>query len=337
MFPAKLGLQKDYTYHPVVTEYFRVGSDGNCSTINCNGVLPVGSTAKFKYVLINPANKTVVAESGPTTSLFTLVMKDPDSINYVLAGRSVAMIVLTSILCAFLALLLCCWKEKQTIQVPGSLRMYATPSPYVNRAYEDEPQGTIASLVSLDYIPEILPYEASGRVTSSTIVLGQPLCYFNTLTQLKCSQSTCQVWAAIASGPGVNNFDIDKLEPVQIVSASPYPMAFSSQTNRMYFVTKLGRPKDFPCGQLPGIKVKYILIDPVSRGVVSESKWSYPISLTSMKSWSSIDEFIGKRSGGMVVITVISSCLLAVLLLLLGAVLLLDCLGSFRRGHDITT
>lgn len=53
---------------------------------------------------------------------------------------------------------------------------------------------------------------------------------------------------------GINNFDIDKLVAVQIVSASPYPIAFSSQTNRMYFVTKLGRPKDFPCGQLPGIK-----------------------------------------------------------------------------------
>ncbi|XP_035636015.1 uroplakin-3b-like [Oncorhynchus keta] len=223
--------------------------------------------------------------------------------------------------------------------------------------------GVRPQIVSLDHIPEILPYEASGRVTSTTIVLGQPLCYFNTLTQLKCSQSTCQVWAAIASGPGINNFDIDKLVAVQIVSASPYPIAFSSQTNRMYFVTKLGRPKDFPCGQLPGIKyfrvgaegnctntncngilppgstvrVKYILIDPVSRGVVSESKWSYPIFLTSTRSWSSIDEWTGKRSGGMVVITVISSCLLAVLLLLLGAVLLLDGLGSFRGGHDITT
>ncbi|CAB1352417.1 unnamed protein product [Coregonus sp. 'balchen'] len=47
------------------------------------------------------------------------------------------------------------------------------------------------------------------------------------------------------------------------------------------------------------------------------------IASGSERSWSSIDEWIGKRSGGMVVITVISSCLLAVLLLLLGAVLLL--------------
>lgn len=64
--------------------------------------------------------------------------------------------------------------------------------------------------MSLDHIPEILPYEASGRVTSTTIVLGQPLCYFNTLTQLKCSQSTCQVWAAIASGPGWSQLDVAK-------------------------------------------------------------------------------------------------------------------------------
>ncbi|XP_010865778.1 uroplakin-3b [Esox lucius] len=224
--------------------------------------------------------------------------------------------------------------------------------------------GIRPQIVTVDHIPEILPHKASGRVTSTTMVLGQPLCYFNTLTQLKCSQSTCQVWAVIASGPGVTNFDADKLDTaLQILNASPYPTAFSSQTNKMYYVTKLGRPNDFPCGQLPGIRyfkvgaenncttnncngilppgstirLKYLLIDPVTREVVSESKWSYPIVLTTMRSWSSIDESIGNRSGGMVVITVISTCLLAVLLLLVGVVLLLDCLGSFRGGHEIST
>ncbi|KAJ7986803.1 hypothetical protein DPEC_G00332170 [Dallia pectoralis] len=118
----------------------------------------------------------------------------------------------------------------------------------------------------------------------------------------------------------------------------------------MYYITKLGRPIDFSCDQLPAIRyfrvgaennctaincngilpsgstvrVKYLLIDPVSRSVVSESQWSKSIVLTTTRSWSSIDESIENRSGGMVVITIISSCLLAVLLLLVGVVLLLD-------------
>ncbi|CAB1316537.1 unnamed protein product [Coregonus sp. 'balchen'] len=106
------------------------------------------------------------------------------------------------------------------------------------------------------------------------------------------------------------------------------------------------------------VRVKYVLVDSSSKTIRSETSWcptcnSYNtyvltffrhckrnlqnyrtflyfdhvyvcFSVCAVKSWSSIDEFIGKRSGGMVVITVISSCLLAVLLLLLGAVLLLD-------------
>uniref|UniRef100_A0A4W5NU87 Uroplakin 3b n=1 Tax=Hucho hucho TaxID=62062 RepID=A0A4W5NU87_9TELE len=161
-FLTKLGLQKDYPC-PVVagTDYFRVGSDGSCSTPNCNGILPVGSTARFRYVLINPANKTVVAESLWSNNITLYPLKDPESIDNGFAGRSASMIVITSILCSFLALLLllllimliyvlCCREEKQEIQVPGSVRMYDThnlkdPSPYVNRAYEDEPQRPTAT------------------------------------------------------------------------------------------------------------------------------------------------------------------------------------------------
>ncbi|XP_045549488.1 uroplakin-3b-like protein 1 isoform X1 [Salmo salar] len=161
-FLTKLGLQKAYPC-PIVagTGYFRVGSDGNCSTPNCNGILPVGSTARFKYVLINPANKTVVAESLWSNNITLYSLKDPEKIDNGFAGRSAAMIVITAILCSFLALLLllllimliyvlCCRKEKQEIQVPGSVRTYDThnlkePSPYVNHAYEDEPQRPTAT------------------------------------------------------------------------------------------------------------------------------------------------------------------------------------------------
>ncbi|XP_024287663.1 uroplakin-3b-like protein 1 isoform X1 [Oncorhynchus tshawytscha] len=161
-FLTKLGLQKDYPC-PIAagTDYFRVGSDGSCSTPNCNGILPVGSTARFRYVLINPENKTVVAESLWSNNITLYTLKDLESIDNGFAGRSASMIVITSILCSFLALLLllllimlfyvlCCRKEKQEIQVPGSVRMYDThnlkePSPYVNRAYEDEPHRPTAT------------------------------------------------------------------------------------------------------------------------------------------------------------------------------------------------
>lgn len=110
-FLTKLGFQKDYPC-PIVagTDYFRVGSDGSCSTPNCNGILPVGSTARSEPLLHHNAltldlswstivwiqcNQPKLCSStisdlgmflstqrtkqllrrvcGPTTSLFTLV------------------------------------------------------------------------------------------------------------------------------------------------------------------------------------------------------------------------------------------------------------------------
>ncbi|KAG7483708.1 hypothetical protein MATL_G00041180 [Megalops atlanticus] len=206
-------------------------------------------------------------------------------------------------------------------------------------------------ILTVDRVPEILPYELIARLTSSTFVLSQPLCYFNKQPQLPCTDNTCEIWSVIASGPGVHNFDLDKVrEGSQILSSSPYPDAFVSEVPKRYFITKLGVPRDFPCGQVPGVRyfkvgadgncsttncngilpagttvrVKYILIDPVTREVVSESKWSNPIALISPRAISSMDESMWKRSAAMVVITVILSCTLAVLLLLLAAVLLLD-------------
>ncbi|XP_061106250.1 uroplakin-3b-like isoform X2 [Conger conger] len=221
-----------------------------------------------------------------------------------------------------------------------------------------------SKILSVGQVPHILPHEVIGRVTSTSFVLSQPLCYFNHQTELPCTVNTCEIWSVIASGPGVHNFDRDKVRVASgILSASPYMDAFLGQGQKMYFITKLGVPRNFPCGDLPGIRyfkvgadgncsttncngilpagstvrVKYILIDPVTKKVVSESKWSFPIILLTSRASSSIDESMWKRSGAMVVITVILSCSLAVLALLLAIVLLLDCVGSGRGRHDIIT
>lgn len=45
---TKVGLLKDFLCSSVSgMTYFRVGSEGNCPTANCNGVLPDGSTVKY--------------------------------------------------------------------------------------------------------------------------------------------------------------------------------------------------------------------------------------------------------------------------------------------------
>lgn len=220
-----------------------------------------------------------------------------------------------------------------------------------------------STILSVDQIPHIIPHEVIGRLTSTSFVLSQPLCYFNNQRQLPCTVNTCEIWSVIASGSGVHQFDTDKVtEASKILSASPYPDAFRGEGQKRYYITKLGVPRDFPCGNLPGIRyfkvgadgncsttncngilpagytvrVKYILIDPVTKMVASESKWSIPIILMTFRNSSSIDVSTWKRSGAMVVITVILSCSMAVLTLLLVAVLL-DCVGSVRGRHDITT
>ncbi|KAJ8343023.1 hypothetical protein SKAU_G00329510 [Synaphobranchus kaupii] len=182
-----------------------------------------------------------------------------------------------------------------------------------------------SKISSVGQVPQILPHEVISRLTGTSFVLSQPLCYFNHQRQLPCTVNTCEIWSVIASGSGVRNFDRDKVrEASKILSASPYPDAFLGQLQKRYYITKLGVPRDFPCGDLPGIRVKYILIDPVTKQVVSESKWSFPIILMTPRAGSSIDESTWKRSGAMVVITVVLSCSLAVLTLLLTVVLLLD-------------
>ncbi|KAI4902066.1 hypothetical protein NFI96_033537 [Prochilodus magdalenae] len=147
---------------PSTGNYFRVGADGKCLTDNCNGVLPEGSTARFKYLILNPANNKIHAASSWSQSITLYTSKDPSTIGDGFAGRSGAMVVITSILAVAAAVLLlflliilalcCCGsKGKAPGSVMGSFRIprYDThqlkdPAPYDNFAFEKERKYTSA-------------------------------------------------------------------------------------------------------------------------------------------------------------------------------------------------
>ncbi|XP_066552013.1 uroplakin-3b-like protein 1 [Amia ocellicauda] len=199
-------------------------------------------------------------------------------------------------------------------------------------------------ITAVNYVPEITPYKMAGRVTSSTVTVKQPTCYFENLSNMPCTPDQCQVWLVAAVGSGTNNFDADKLQSsFNILSASPYPTAFTGNPPKNYFLTEVGVQKAFPCQQPFGIlyfrvgdqgncstpncngilpagstvSVKYVLVDPRRNNVSSETPWSKSITLYTLKDPASLDDGIGERSAGMIVITSILSVLLALLLLML--------------------
>ncbi|KAI1903721.1 hypothetical protein AGOR_G00030140 [Albula goreensis] len=197
--------------------------------------------------------------------------------------------------------------------------------------------------------PEIVPSMAFGILTSTTMMLKQPLCYFDNVVGLPCSPNQCEVWLVVARGNGVQKFESEKTSG-DILSRSPYPDAFLDDMSPNFFITKVGVQNSFLCADLPGlryfrvgaegrcystncngvlptgttVRVKYILVDPSTETIESDSRWSQPITLLTPKSSSSIVESSWKRSGSMVVITVLLSCCMAVLVVLLAALLLLD-------------
>ncbi|XP_051981335.1 uroplakin-3b-like [Xyrauchen texanus] len=157
-FLTKVGLQKGF---PCIAAsdalYFIVGADGKCSTPNCNGVLPVGSTFRFKYLLVNGTSKTILNQTDWSDNINLYTPKNPESIYDGFSRRSGAMIVITSILCVAVALLLlfffimlclvCCGrKDSKPITIVNSFRiphydihnLKNTVQPYDNPAYESE-------------------------------------------------------------------------------------------------------------------------------------------------------------------------------------------------------
>ncbi|KAJ8343025.1 hypothetical protein SKAU_G00329530 [Synaphobranchus kaupii] len=198
--------------------------------------------------------------------------------------------------------------------------------------------------------PEIASTVALGILTSSTMLLKQPQCYFDKLEGLPCSSHQCEIWLVVARGNGVQMFESEKTSS-DILSKSPYPDAFLDGASPNFFITRVGVLSSFLCAELPGIRyfqvgaegkcdtancngvlptgatvrVKYVLVDPANKRIESDTRWSQSISLLTPRAGSSIDVSTWKRSGAMVVITVVLSCSLAVLTLLLIVALLQGC------------
>ncbi|XP_028823551.1 uroplakin-3b [Denticeps clupeoides] len=155
-FLTRVAGRADLCSQPPALNFFQVGSEGSCSTTNCNGFLPVGSTVRFKYLLVDSMDSSPIrAESRWSDDVSLYSLKDPAAIDDSLAGRSAAMIVITAVLSVALGLLLLllmamlilafCWADRKPVPVVGSLRVpqYSThnlknPEVHVNPSYEQE-------------------------------------------------------------------------------------------------------------------------------------------------------------------------------------------------------
>ncbi|XP_026109405.1 uncharacterized protein LOC113081540 [Carassius auratus] len=156
-FLTRVGLLSDFPCSQSSNDrYFVVGADGQCSGINCNGVLPDGLPVCFKYLLIN-TNGNLVNSSNWSVNITLPKLLNHQTINDGLSARSGAMVVITAILCAAAGLLLllffimlcitCCTKkESKQISVTDSIRIprYDTHDlkehvhPYDNPAYQSD-------------------------------------------------------------------------------------------------------------------------------------------------------------------------------------------------------
>ncbi|XP_036379100.1 uroplakin-3b-like [Megalops cyprinoides] len=196
---------------------------------------------------------------------------------------------------------------------------------------------------TVSQIPVITPYDYIGKITTNTIILKPPQCYFNT-SLLNCTSETCQIYVVPAVGSGPKNFDQDKRsQNSSILSLSPYPTAFASNTSKNYYLTKVGPPESYTCTQTSGmtyflvgsdgncsdpncngilptgskVRFKYILVNKPNDKIRQETNWSTPITLYSPKNLSTINDGFSGRSAAMVVITTILCVALGLLLLLL--------------------
>ncbi|XP_051532019.1 uroplakin-3b-like [Myxocyprinus asiaticus] len=213
--------------------------------------------------------------------------------------------------------------------------------------------------------PEITPNDFQAKITTNSVILKQPHCYF---TQT-CTPDDCEIWLVSSLFSATSTFETDRINP-NILSLSPYPAAFSGQLSKNYFLTKVGLKKDFPCsaasddlyfvvgadgnctttncnGVLPvgsTVRFKYVLVNGNSQTILNQTDWSDNITLYTPKDPQSIYDGLNRRSGAMVVITTILCVAVALLLLFFFIMLCLVCCGrkdskpitvmnSFRIPH----
>ncbi|XP_007245319.2 uroplakin-3b [Astyanax mexicanus] len=212
------------------------------------------------------------------------------------------------------------------------------------------------SITTVDCKPAINE-SLAAKITINTVILQQPRCCFDNLTNLPCTSNTCEIWLVPAVDTGLSTFDANKASSA-ILSLSPYPTAFTGSSPANYFLTKVGLQSDFPCvspspggyfrvgadgacsttncnGFLPqgsSPSFKYLLVDSVNKTVLAETKWSDSIALYTLKDPGTLGDGFAGRSGAMVIITTLLSVAAAVLLLFLIVVLALCCCGGKSKG-----
>ncbi|KAG5283950.1 hypothetical protein AALO_G00021330 [Alosa alosa] len=205
---------------------------------------------------------------------------------------------------------------------------------------------------TVEHAPSVTPLNYVGKITTDTVILSTPQCYFGIPTNSSCNQTDCEIWLVPALKSSINNFDADQTNP-DLLSLSPYPTAFTANGSKNYFLTKVGLLKDFLCssafardsgstyfrvgsegsctttncnGVLPDgstVNFKYLVLDPANKAVLSETKWSDDISLYTSQNPDAIDDSLPGRSAAMVVITAILSVAMFFLLVLLVTMLIL--------------
>ncbi|KAI7813539.1 uroplakin-3b [Triplophysa rosa] len=200
--------------------------------------------------------------------------------------------------------------------------------------------------------PVLTPADLQAKITTNTVILKQPHCYFNETCP------TCEIWLVPALSSATSTFDADRTNS-NILSLSPYPSAFGPLAKN-YFLTKVGLLSTFPCsassdslyfvvgadgncttvncnGILPTgsvVRFKYVLVNG-SGIIINETNWSANITLFTPQNPASIYDGFIARSGAMVVITTILSVAAGLLLLLFFIMLCVVCCRK-KESKSIT-
>ncbi|XP_078535785.1 uroplakin-3b [Lissotriton helveticus] len=188
------------------------------------------------------------------------------------------------------------------------------------------------------YQPQITAKLYGGNITATTFALDTPTCVFN-------ESATNTIYLLVSYNNATTTVPFGT-----ITRTTAGTMSYSKLATQGYYITlnttginyKCPGPNDnlsvlrigndASCGQDPSaafcngplppgasLRVIFIMFD--INGAQTRTRWSEVINLISVKAPSTIDTWIGRRSGGMIVITTILSVLLAILLACLIAAL----------------
>ncbi|XP_063312890.1 uroplakin-3b-like protein 1 [Pelobates fuscus] len=192
------------------------------------------------------------------------------------------------------------------------------------------------------YVPQITQKVPVGNLTSSTFLLDQPQCVFNT-------SGVNEVWLVVALnsvtptlknenlGVPVNcsSFPVTKYYYTLRVIEKNYPC---NLTNNVLAVLDVGSQTNCtdiqfcncPLHSTDVYRVKFVVLN--NTGFVGATNWSSPIKLKEVMNYTSITLPL-VRSEGMIVLTAILGILLAVLLICIIVALFIGSRNIFWHGR----